>query len=64
MEEIQFKVGDVVVLKSGSVTMTIESFTWDELRDTYRNDKVECTWMNVKNEIQRDSFFTLMLEHN
>ncbi len=58
----EFKVGDVVVLKSGSPAMTIEKFVWNPLKNEYYTDKVECTWF-VGSELKRDVFKTNSLNH-
>lgn len=49
---MEFKPGDVVQLKSGGETMTVE-----EVGDDY----VSCVWFNAK-KIERDSFSPIVLK--
>jgi uncharacterized protein YodC (DUF2158 family) len=58
----EFKVGDIVILKSGSPAMTIDKFVWNPLKGEYYTDKVECVWF-VKTELKREVFQTSSLEH-
>lgn len=51
----EFKVGDVVVLKSGGPKMTINNFL-DE-------DRIECTWFDQKNILQYQNFRPELLKH-
>ena len=44
MEEITFKVGDVVILKSDNINMVIEKFAWDEYNQREFTDRVVCVW--------------------
>ncbi|GAA3988139.1 YodC family protein [Mucilaginibacter dorajii] len=62
MSESIFKEGDVVRLQSGGPKMTIDGFAWDKLRDKPYNDRVECTWFDEKNAIQKGTFKTILLE--
>ncbi len=58
----EFKVGDIVVLKSGSTAMTIDKFVWNPLKGEYYTDKVEFVWF-VKAELKREVFQTSSFEH-
>ena len=44
----EFKTGDIVVLKSGSVTMTISSI---------KDDRIECRWYDVESNSFKLSHF-------
>ena len=50
----EFKEGDVVVLKSGGPKMTIETFPYVDMGETY-NDRAKCVWFS-NYEIKRDVF--------
>jgi uncharacterized protein YodC (DUF2158 family) len=43
----QFKVGDVVVLRSGSIPMTVEEIDGKD---------VSCVWMDEKRKMERGTF--------
>jgi len=62
MAEIEFKEGDVVKLKSGGLSMTIEAFTWNAGRDEPHKDRVNCIWFDNK-KLMKESFPTIVLEH-
>lgn len=58
MENIEFKVGDLVVLKSGSpITMVIDEIV---LVNNIRIAK--CVWMTAGNVVHRDKFPLTSLE--
>jgi len=57
MEETTFKVGGIVVLKSGGPDMTIEKFVWDDFNQKPFPNKVTCVWFN-DNNLNRDDFDT------
>lgn len=59
-----FKKGDVVRLKSGGPTMTIVDFSWNRTTDNPYTDRVECTWFDDKSNLKKDSFETILLEHD
>lgn len=60
--EFNFKVGEVVKLKSSnSPTMTIEKFTWDAEKKVNFTDKVDCIWIS-DNKLYRESFHTITLK--
>jgi uncharacterized protein YodC (DUF2158 family) len=55
MTEQQFKVGDVVMLKSGGPTMTVGSIA--------PGGVIECLWFDKNNEQQHAAFSPATLEH-
>lgn len=58
MENIDFKVGDHVILKlNGDVVMEIEEVISDN-----GIKKAKCFWMNKNHEIQREIFLFTSLE--
>ena len=57
-----FNLGDIVILKSGGLDMTIDKFVWNPVRDEYYTDKVECVWFE-KTELKREAFRTTSLVH-
>lgn len=61
MEEITFKEGSVVVLKSGSSDMIIEKFAWDEHNNKPFTDRVVCVWHEGKTP-KRETYFTSSLK--
>lgn len=63
MNETEFKAGDVVRLKSGSPEMTIDGFTWNQTKDEYYSDRVDCIWFDGKTLVKQ-SFKTILLEHD
>lgn len=62
MNEKDFEIDDIVLLKSGGPDMTIEKFIWDDLRDELRNDKVECCWFDGPT-LNRSTFNISSLKH-
>ena len=52
---ITYRVGDVVVLKSGGCRMTVSY-------DVYGNDMVWVTWMDVNGDIHHSTFRQNLLE--
>lgn len=60
--EKAFKPGDVVVLKSGSPSMTIDKFVWNPERKEFYTDKVECVWFDNK-ELKKQEFQITSLEY-
>lgn len=54
MKEIEFHVGDVVVLKSGSIRMTVQKF--------FDGNEVQCVWFDPKQELQVGTFVLQTLE--
>jgi len=61
-KENEFKPGDVVVLKSGSPSMTIDKFVWNPERAESYTDKVECVWFDQK-VLNKQVFQLTSLEH-
>lgn len=59
--EAAFKIGDIIVLKSGGPSMTIEKFPWNPTKNEYYSDRVECVWFD-KDTLKRDTFNTPTLE--
>jgi uncharacterized protein YodC (DUF2158 family) len=55
MDEEEFRVGDVVRLRSGGPLMTVNS--------TEEDSTVGTNWFNTGLELQWDAFSTNMLEH-
>ena len=51
--ETQFKEGDIVVLKSGSDLMTVQSVG---------SDLIECVWFDQQGKLQSNKFKTVMLK--
>lgn len=51
--ETQFKEGDIVVLKSGSDLMTVQSVG---------GDLIECVWFDQQGKLQSSKFKTVMLK--
>lgn len=60
-QENTFKPGDVVVLKSGSPSMTIDKFVWNPVKGVFYSDKVECVWFD-KTELKKQVFQITSLE--
>ena len=56
MEEVKFKQGDVVKLRSGGPTMTIE-----ELNMTSSIEVATCTWFDKDSAVQQQDFFVSSL---
>ena len=54
-KENTFKPGDVVVLKSGSPSMTIDKFVWNSVEAEFYSDRVECVWFD-KTELKKKYF--------
>jgi len=50
MADAKFKVGDLVMLKSGSPTMTVVGYEWDKLNEVDDLNKIKCTWFNDAND--------------
>ena len=61
MEGSKFNKGDIVQLQSGGQKMTVEDYSWNDDKKSYRNDKFDCTWF-VGKTIKRESFFDYMLK--
>lgn len=51
----EFKVGDIVALKSGSPDMTIEQFPFINNGGYEVNTKAKCVWFSA-GEVKRDVF--------
>ncbi len=62
MAENDFKQGDVVILKSGGPSMTIDSFVYNQVKGTYYTDRVVCIWFDEDSKLQRENFQTVSLE--
>ena len=62
MAENDFKQGDVVILKSGGQSMTIDSFVYNQVKGTYYTDRVVCIWFDEDSKLQRENFQTVSLE--
>lgn len=61
-DEIKFKVGDVVKLKSGGQPMTINKFVYDDFNKKPFEDRVECVWFEGK-KFLREKIFITSLKH-
>lgn len=57
MSEVQFKSGDVVILRSGGPKMTIR---WVE--EEYGTLTASCSWFDTKGEIREKTFSTDQLK--
>lgn len=59
--ENNLKSGDVVVLKSGGPSMTIDRFVWNAYKNEFYLDKVECVWFD-NTALKREEFQITSLE--
>lgn len=53
---MEFKIGDVVTLKSGGVKMTVAQAPVKTLEGTERAEFVDCRWFNEKGELKHSVF--------
>lgn len=57
MTESKFKIGDLVKLKSGGMTMTIHNdHKWDTIKGINDYSLVSCTWFDDKNKLNKHWF--------
>lgn len=56
MLSMEFKIGDVVTLKSGGVKMTVTQVPATMLEGTVRTEFVDCKWFNEKGELKHSVF--------
>ena len=60
MANFEFKIGDVVKLKSGGKHMTVELRPINPVTKREFDDRFQCVWMDGS-EIKRDTFLEVVL---
>jgi len=60
MADFEFKIGDVVKLKSGGPWMTIEKYTFNPATNKDFTDRFTCVWLNGS-ELKRETFLLVTL---
>jgi len=61
MEENEIKIGDVVMLKSSSIKMTVKNFIWEPTKGEYSKNLVLCTWLDSNQNFKEAEFSTSQL---
>ena len=56
-----FKAGTLVKLKSGGPIMTVKGPVYNAAIRADFNDRVECTWFNINNEVKKEIFGLALL---
>ena len=57
-----FKKGDIVRLKSTGPKMTVKGFTWNQAKDEFYTDRVDCVWFDDKGNLREAAFDVDLLE--
>lgn len=59
---MDFKIGDVVVLKSGGPKMTVSEYPIKMIDGSENYAQVQCKWFNDNNHLTKGSFYVDELE--
>ena len=59
---MEFKIGDVVRLKSGGPDMTVEKYPHETIDGVQCFDKVDCRWFNEETHLKHATFNVEILE--
>lgn len=59
---MEFKIGDVVALKSGGPKMTVSEYPIKMIDGSENHTQVKCRWFNEDNHLMQNSFHVDELE--